>query len=89
MKHATYHVTGFSPTSVVASRPSKRRGLFAALFAALHRSRRLQAERVLRQHQHLIARAQKRDQERAHAHAQEHEAGELKSAIESVGHVGK
>jgi hypothetical protein len=81
MRHATYHVTGFSPTSVVASRPSKRRGLFAALFAALHRSRRLQAERVLRQHQHLIARAQKRDQAR--------EAGELKSAIESVGHVGK
>ena len=85
MRHATYHVTGFSPTSVVASRPSKRRGLFAALFAALHRSRRLQAERVLRQHQHLIARAQ----ERAHAHTQEHEAGELKSAIESVSHVGK
>jgi hypothetical protein len=81
MRHATYHVTGFSPTAVVASRPSKRRGLFAALFAALHRSRRLQAERVLRQHQHLIA--------RAHARTQQHEAGELKSAIESVGHVGK
>jgi hypothetical protein len=81
MRHATYHVTGFSPTTVVASRPSKRRGLFAALFAALHRSRRLQAERVLRQHQHLIA--------RAHARTQRHEAGELKSAIESVGHVGK
>jgi hypothetical protein len=81
MRHATYHVTGFSSTSVVTSRPSKRRGLFAALFAALHQSRRLQAERVLRQHQHLIARAQER--------AQQREAGELKSAIESVGHVGK
>jgi alpha-D-ribose 1-methylphosphonate 5-triphosphate synthase subunit PhnG len=85
MRHATYHVTEFSSTPVVAGRPSKRRGLFAALFAALHRSRRLQAERILRQHQHLIARAQERD----HARAQEREAGELKSAIESVSHVGK
>jgi hypothetical protein len=51
--------------------------LFTALFAALHQSRRLQAQRVIRQHQHLIARAEQRA------------TCESKSAIESVGHVGK
>jgi hypothetical protein len=32
-----------------------RRGYFARLLNALHRSRRLQATRVIRQHQHLVA----------------------------------
>jgi hypothetical protein len=32
-----------------------RRGYFARLLNALHRSRRLQAARVIRQHQHLVA----------------------------------
>jgi hypothetical protein len=32
-----------------------RRGYFARLLNALHRSRRLQASRVIRQHQHLVA----------------------------------
>jgi hypothetical protein len=32
-----------------------RRGYFARLLNALHRSRRLQAKRVIRQHQHLVA----------------------------------
>jgi hypothetical protein len=41
------------------------------LLAALHRSRQLQTQRVLRQYQHLIARAEAR------------EARELKSGIES------
>jgi hypothetical protein len=77
MRHVTYHVTGFSLASLVLSRQSKRRGLFAALFAALHQSRRLQALRVIRQHQHLIVRAEQRA------------TCEPKSAIESVGHVGK
>jgi len=41
------------------------------LLAALHRSRQLQTQRVLRQYQHLIARAEAR------------EARELKSGIKS------
>ncbi len=35
-----------------------RRGYFARLLNALHRSRRLQATRVIRQHQHLVAKRQ-------------------------------
>ena len=76
MRHATYHGTVFSSTPVII-RLSKRRGLIAALLAALHHARRRQAQRVLRQHQHLIARVDRR------------QACELKSAIESSGHVGK
>jgi hypothetical protein len=35
---------------------TRRRGIFAWLIAALHHSRRIQAQRILAQHQHLIAR---------------------------------
>lgn len=77
MRHATYHVTyHLSSASVLISRAPKRRRFLAALLGVLHQSRRLQAERVLRQHQHLIARAEQR------------RADETKSAMES-GHVGK
>jgi hypothetical protein len=66
MRRVTYHVTKFPPASVGVGRPLKRGRLFAALLAALHQSRRLQAQRVLRQHQQLIA----------------HEACQLKSSVE-------
>lgn len=33
---------------------AKRRGFFTALVEALHRSRRLEAQRILRRYQHLI-----------------------------------
>jgi len=72
VRHASYLGTRlFSSPSVLIKRASKRRRLFAALLAALHRSRQLQTQRVLRQYQHLIARAEAR------------EARELKSGIES------
>jgi hypothetical protein len=35
-------------------RPAERRGFFAAFVEALHHSRRLEAQRILRRHQHLI-----------------------------------
>jgi hypothetical protein len=55
MRHASYHATGlFLAGSSLANRTSKRAGLFAALLGALHNSRRLQMQRVLRQHHHLI-----------------------------------
>ena len=37
--------------------PEQRRGLFARFLAAMHESRRRQAEREIRQHQHLIDQA--------------------------------
>jgi hypothetical protein len=33
---------------------AKRRGFFVAIFEALHHSRRLQAQHILRRHRHLI-----------------------------------
>jgi hypothetical protein len=33
---------------------TKRKGFFAALLEALHHSRRLEAQRILRRYQHLI-----------------------------------
>jgi hypothetical protein len=44
--HAFQTGFGLAPT---------RRGYFARLLNALHRSRRLQASRVIRQHRHLVA----------------------------------
>jgi len=62
MRHASYPTTGsiFSG-SVLTSRTSQRRRFFAALLGALQRSRQLQTQRVLRQYQHLIARAKERE----------------------------
>ena len=35
-------------------RPAERSGFFTAFVEALHRSRRLEAQRILRRYQHLI-----------------------------------
>jgi hypothetical protein len=35
-------------------RAAKRRGFFTAFVEALHRSRRIEAQRILRRYQHLI-----------------------------------
>jgi hypothetical protein len=78
VRHASYSAAGLlSSPSVLIGRASKRRRLFVALLATLHRSRQLQAQRVLRQYQHLIVRAEQR------------EAGELKSKIESRANVSE
>jgi hypothetical protein len=51
MKRASFNVDEVtSPRSF----PSNRRGFFMEIFQALHHSRRLQAQRVLRQYRHLI-----------------------------------
>jgi len=60
MRHASYHpAEAVSQESVLRrekTRPSSIFGsIFAAVLAALHHSRRLQAQRTLRQYQHLIA----------------------------------
>jgi acetyl-CoA acetyltransferase len=41
------------------SKQGSKKGIFATIFEALHHSRRLQAERTLRQYRHLIDRAER------------------------------
>jgi hypothetical protein len=77
VRHASYPAAGLLSPSVLISRASKRRRLFAALLAALHRSRQLQTRRVLRQYQYLIAQAEQR------------EARELNSKIVSRANVSE
>ncbi len=43
-----------SPQLQTNQRRAKRKGFFAALLEALHHSRRLEAQRILRRYQHLI-----------------------------------
>jgi hypothetical protein len=61
MRHASYHATGFFIGSSSAKRSATQGRLFAALLSALHRSRQLQMQRVLRQYDHLIERAERRE----------------------------
>jgi hypothetical protein len=50
-----------NPAAPTPSRPgSEREGFLGSLVDVLHHSRRLQAERILRQYQHLIADADER-----------------------------
>jgi hypothetical protein len=56
MKHASFSTSIDSSTSVISSKTPTRKNLFARLLEALHHSRRLQAQRVLGQYRHLIAR---------------------------------
>jgi hypothetical protein len=56
MKPASYHMAEtVSSETILRSRQTRRRGFFAGILAALHGSRREQAQRVLRQYRHLIA----------------------------------
>ncbi|GKQ51570.1 hypothetical protein BRSPCE3_24250 [Bradyrhizobium sp. Ce-3] len=59
MKHISLPVIGVMPiTHIQFGR--RRKGLFAAILGAMHTSRRIQARRILKQHQHLIDRADRR-----------------------------
>jgi hypothetical protein len=64
MRHASYHVAEtVSPEPVLRRQKTGQSNIFGSIFgsifarvlAALHYSRRLQAQRILRQYQHLIA----------------------------------
>ncbi|QPF84282.1 hypothetical protein IC762_32475 [Bradyrhizobium genosp. L] len=59
MKHIALPVTGATPVGVV-SFGGRRKSLFASIISALHHTRRIQARRVLKQHQHLFDRAAQR-----------------------------
>jgi hypothetical protein len=50
-----------SSTSVISRKTPTRKSLFTRLLDALHHSRHLQAQRVLGQYRHLIARHQPSD----------------------------
>jgi hypothetical protein len=56
MRHALFPTTIISSTPSISPQIPTAKNPFALLLDALHRSRRLQAERILRQHRHLIAR---------------------------------
>jgi hypothetical protein len=65
MRHASYSVTGVppepSPGTIISRQVSKLTGnLFLSILRALHESRRLQAQRVLSQYQHLIDRSREK-----------------------------
>ena len=58
MRHALFPTTIISSTPSISPQIPTAKNPFALLLDALHRSRRLQAERILGQHRHLIARYQ-------------------------------
>jgi hypothetical protein len=56
MKPASYHVAEtVSSWTIFRSQKTIRRNFFDAILAAVHSSRRAQAQRVLRRYRHLIA----------------------------------
>jgi hypothetical protein len=56
MKHASYHMAEtVSSETILRAQKTIRRNFFAGILAALHGSRRAQAQRVLQQYRHLIA----------------------------------
>ena len=56
MRHASLSTSIASSPPAISQDKSTGKSLFARLLEALHHSRRLQAQRVLVQHRHLIAR---------------------------------
>jgi hypothetical protein len=56
MRHASFSTSIVSSPPAISEAKPARKSLFVLVLDALHRSRRLQAERVLAQHRHLIAR---------------------------------
>jgi len=55
MRHASFPVTRSSVPAPFRERRGQR-GLFASILGALHRSRRLQAQRILQRYRYLAAR---------------------------------
>jgi hypothetical protein len=58
MRHASFSTSIASSTPTISQQVPTANSPFASLLDALHRSRRLQAERVLAQHRYLIAKYQ-------------------------------
>ena len=48
-------MSALSPSHVNASHRARRRGLFARAFESLCRGRMAQAERIIREHRHLLS----------------------------------
>ena len=65
MRHATISTSIVSSPSAISEDKPTRRSLFASILEALHHSRRLQAQRVLAQYRHLIARHEQTDSTKA------------------------
>jgi hypothetical protein len=61
MRLASISTSIDSSTSAISRKTPTRKSLFTRLLEALHHSRRLQAQRVLGQYRHLIARHQPAD----------------------------
>jgi hypothetical protein len=61
MRLASISTSIDSTTSVISRKTPTRKSLFSRLLDALHHSRRLQAQRVLGQYRHLIARYEPSD----------------------------
>jgi len=57
MIQASFSLKAIDPVRAESKAKPRRAGYFKFLLAMLHHSRRLQAERVLRQHAHLFERA--------------------------------
>jgi hypothetical protein len=53
-KNEIFHSEIVSPQLQTNQRRAKRKGFLAAVLEALHHSRRLEAQRILRRYQHLI-----------------------------------
>ena len=58
MRHAPFFATRLVSFGTARERPKPRKSIFRIIFEALHHSRRLQAERTLHQHRHLIHKAE-------------------------------
>ena len=57
MRHASFSAIRFSASAPSLFRGKRRkRRLFTLILDALHRSRRLQAQRILQQYRHLVVR---------------------------------
>ena len=59
MRQAPFIATELTSHEIAVGRQNSKKGIFAAIFEALHHSRRLQAARTLRQYRHLIDRAER------------------------------
>ena len=53
-KNEIFHSEIISPQLQTNQRRAKRKGFLAAILEALHHSRRLEAQRIIRRYQHLI-----------------------------------